>query len=198
MFSYCKNNPINRKDEHGFMSSMAFEDAGGGADLVNDKGVVEQDYPSISNLIGAAWGTVMGTVENLTKDVVGYVGKDSIIKFFPSSDIVQKIKPYEGLAKGAAKWATAIAAGLDIASTWDPMVKMSLTQRVGKTTIQIAGAGVAIAAGAYLTGPLVATSMLYGGTTAVAGVLGAFAIDAGIGYATSFVQDSLYKKLRIE
>jgi len=195
MFIYCQNDPINASDPTGFVMRRDNDDceSGSGTDRV------ESEDPPNTNLSGALWGTAAGVVENTEKKVVGYLGKDSVMHLYPKTSIAQKIQPYAKLGKSAAKAFTAVTAALDVSHTWDPMVKLSTSQRCWKTAIQLAGVGAGIAVGAFLSGPLLAAGMASGGMVALAGgVIGAGAIDWAAATLVSIGQDAIYKKIGIE
>ena len=207
LFVYCKNNAINGSDPTGFM--VTYADVGGTSYFVympssdvsafNDNGVVEVNSTiSISNLASTSYGTTLGVLENISKKVVGYTDKSSVLHLFPKSGIPQTIRPYANVASKTAKAITVVTGAFDIAHTWDYNVKLSLKQRIGKTVLQASGIGIGIAVGIYLSGPLLASAMASGGLTAIGGIIGAGAIDFTASYLVSMSQSAIYRKKGLE
>ncbi|GEM_PF-1228936 len=197
MFAYCLNSPVNRRDDNGLRSGWITEGASGGsyASTPSNSGEVERAYFSIPNLMGSIAGTVLGAVENVTRTCKAYLYNGSI-NLYPASSIMQKIKPYSASAKKSSAMITAASTGFDIVSTWDS--NMSLEKRALKTGIQVFGVGAAYLVGQFITGPLVAAGMAGGPYTAVASVVGAFAIDYVAGKAITYGQNMLYRKFGLE
>ena len=196
LFSYCKNNVVNGKDPSGFKSVPEWADEDWEYKEPDD-GKVEPYYPSASNLTGTVLGPIIGAFGNKAKEVSGYTDSRGI-HFYPKTSIPQKITPYAKGANILSKAFVIVTTALDITHTWDPMVKMSLGRRVGKTAFQLAGVGAAIVVGTFISGQLLAAGMALGGGSAIAALLGAGAIDFAAGAAISYGQSVAYKKFGME
>lgn len=201
LFMYCKNNPVLLKDESGFRPMVAtnWDDEiaiSRGLPIQADVGSASVvPTVSVSNSIGAALGSALGYIENKTKTIVGYTDKYSVIHMFPKTSIPQTIKPFEKVAKGAAKYVTLITGAFDIANTWDSSSKLTFNQKLGKSVLQAIGIGAAFTVGALLSGPVLAAGITYGTAgSIIGGLLGAAAIDFGAGAFIGAVQNYAYKK----
>ncbi len=193
MFAYCMNNPVNMVDPSGFEAYWGeFRKMEAELNRQEIIGIVKAAEPPNTNIPSAISGTLTTVVGSKTKKISAYTDADSIIRLYPSA---QKIQPYLKGANFASKAFTVFTATLDISHTWDSNVKLTTSQRVTKTLVQIGGIAAGAAVGAIASGPLLAAGITAGGISFWGAVIGATAIDIGAGILINKGQDIIYKKL---
>jgi RHS repeat-associated protein len=193
MFAYCVNNPVNNYDPSGFlhMESAGFSTLTVPHTVQSNKSV-RSVRPNTSVAIPVAIGVGLESLGNVSRTIAGIVGADRVLHIIPKTSIPQTYTPFLASAKTAAKIVLVVTTFAELSGTWDPMVKMSNSQRLEKSAIQVGGTLVALGVGALVSAPIIAAGFAGGTVSIIIGIGAGFVVDYAVANAIGNIQKEIY------
>jgi len=139
-----------------------------------------------------AIGVGLESLGNVSRTIAGIVGADRVLHIIPKTSIPQTYTPFLASAKTAAKIVLVVTTFAELSGTWDPMVKMSNSQRLEKSAIQVGGTLVALGVGALVSAPIIAAGFAGGTVSIIIGIGAGFVVDYAVANAIGNIQKEIY------